>query len=211
MGLMRKIFLKFNKIRFNLYAQKYESVIHQAAYLQGEYDLLTKAVNEELKLDKNIRTLLDLGCGTGLVGDSITRPLQIIGVDQSKKMLDILKSKKHKYSEIYENSIQEFLYKDKRKFDIICACSVVQFIPPPDLEVILELIKCKLSPNGKFIFTFDISRSASRLNSKGFIEYPIQQISDLCKIYSKIEIKEHLRGRIERRRFVRIGLAKLTI
>lgn len=87
-------------------------------------ELITKHYK---KLNTKIK-ILDLGCGTGLVGESLGTKFsetEITGIDISLKML-IQAKEKQKYNHIYNNFIHQdfrnFIAKTKQKFDIVTAC-----------------------------------------------------------------------------------------
>lgn len=117
-------------------------------YSKKAFESLSQLTNLE-DLD-----ILDVGCGTGLLAESLS-PLanRIVALDSSKKMIRVLQSKgldnvETITAELTESSIHsnEIL---QSKFDLIVASSVCAFLP--DYEGTLELIFFLLKANGLFV------------------------------------------------------------
>jgi predicted TPR repeat methyltransferase len=54
------------------------------------------------------------------------KKVDLVGVDISKKMINICKSSLN-YSNLHESGISEYLENSTDKYDVIVACSVIQF------------------------------------------------------------------------------------
>jgi predicted TPR repeat methyltransferase len=111
-------------------------------------ELLYKAVTAETK--KVELNILDLGCGTGLVGEKF-RPIakKLIGVDIAEKMIAVAKQKN-----IYDKLDIIDLYKALQKYhglDLIIAADTFVYIGK--LDKIFYASKNALSSNGLFAFT----------------------------------------------------------
>lgn len=106
--------------------------------------------------------MLDLGCGTGLVGAALhSRPYRLVGVDLSPKMLAKAKDKQL-YHELQESSIDAYLKAEtsnlaRKYFDVITAADV--FIYMGDLALVFECVAGLLRANGLFIFSTEDSAS----------------------------------------------------
>lgn len=77
---------------YNDWAHQYDDYAEQVQYVLGQYIAMQAA---ELMPATNV-SVLDVGCGTGIVGESIffRRPSSLIdGVDISKKMINLAKLK----------------------------------------------------------------------------------------------------------------------
>ncbi len=97
-------------------------------------------------------TILDLGCGTGLVGEKFKTPAsKLIGIDLSPKMIALAK-KKNIYDELVVANIEEALENYSNINLIIASDTLVYF---GDLSKILALVKRSLMPNGIFAFTLE--------------------------------------------------------
>jgi len=119
--------------------------------------LLAEQFLQHCKVVKN--TMLDLGCGTGLCGESF-RGLanNILGVDISQKMLDEA-GKKNIYSELIFSEIGSYLSSLNRQFDLIVCADVLIYLG--DLDSLFSYIKRALSNNGFFSFTIESSTNDS--------------------------------------------------
>ena len=99
--------------------------------------------------------ILDLGCGTGLVGLRL-RPLArtLTGIDISAKMLEVARQR-----QIYDNLICseliEFLNAETRKFDLAVAADV--FIYVGELSAVFQGVRGALGDQGIFAFSVEAS------------------------------------------------------
>lgn len=100
---------------------------------------------------------LDLGCGTGLMGQLI-KPYcdTLIGIDISEHMLAEAK-KKAVYDELKHQDISHFLKQDQAPYDIIIAADVFTYIG--NLKTIFELCHERLKQQAWFAFTVERSTS----------------------------------------------------
>lgn len=105
---------------------------------------------EQLNPQKN-HTVLDLGCGTGLMG-RILSPFSnnIIGIDLSSNMLNEAKKTGY-YAELYQKDCFEYL--DQQNFDLILALELCPYIG--DIYPLLQSIYQALLPGGLFIFSIE--------------------------------------------------------
>lgn len=83
---------------FNKLAKNYDRKIYKQGYVAGELRALIAAVNS-FSFSSAPRELLDLGCGTGLVGAELGKSYTVDGVDISKAML--LEASKKNLSESF--------------------------------------------------------------------------------------------------------------
>jgi predicted TPR repeat methyltransferase len=99
--------------------------------------------------------ILDLGCGTGLMGTRL-RPLArtLTGVDLSPKMLEIARRR-----QIYDNlacgELIEFLQTRDKKFDLVVAADV--FVYFGDLSSVFHEVRTALRGSGLFGFSIEAS------------------------------------------------------
>jgi predicted TPR repeat methyltransferase len=101
----------------------------------------------------NALEILDLGCGTGLVGAQLRQIARILsGVDLSSRML-----KKAEQRGIYDDltcsEIIEFLLGNVRKYDLVVAADV--FIYFGDLTEAFQLVRRALRDDGIFCFSVE--------------------------------------------------------
>jgi predicted TPR repeat methyltransferase len=99
--------------------------------------------------------ILDLGCGTGLVGDRLhPRARTLTGVDLSPNMLDIAQNRRI-YGNLICSELVEFLQKQTRSFDLAVAADV--FIYIGDLANVFHGVRRALRDEGAFGFTVEAS------------------------------------------------------
>ena len=201
-----KVSSSFVKNRFNNSSLRYEKTVELAGFEDGEMGLIVTAVNDVIAKEKPLNCL-DLGCGSGLVGPKINTKLSsLVGVDISEKMLELADNKKV-YDELHCEEIQDYLTHESRIFDLIFACSVIQFFDDVKLNNLLESINKRLSPGGAFIFTFDICDDAYRMNSKLTMEHSVDYIyKSVKKYFENVEINRIKNGRYEKNKEVDCGL-----
>lgn len=110
---------------------------------------------------------LDLGCGTGLIGD-VLRPYArvLTGVDLSRAMLDQSNAKQI-YHHLHHSDIAEFLRSSAGQYDIVTCMDT--FIYIGRLETICALIYQKLKIGGLLLFSTEklTEFSGFRLNLSG--------------------------------------------
>ena len=116
-------------------------------------DLLFDAVRRFVPLDN--LDILDLGCGTGLVGARL-HPLArtLTGVDLSSNMLNIARQRQL-YDDLICSDIVEFLQKRTKSFDLAVAADV--FIYIGDLSRVFHGVRCALRDEGFFGFSVEAS------------------------------------------------------
>ncbi|MEL6345913.1 MAG: tetratricopeptide repeat protein [Myxococcota bacterium] len=104
--------------------------------------------------------LLDLGCGTGLVGESFrTASEEIIGVDLSGRMLSIARTK-DVYDALYQADLVDWLRQGRGQFDLMTAADVLIYMGA--VERLLGAVTQRLHPHGGVLL------STERLDGEGF-------------------------------------------
>ncbi len=112
--------------------------------------------------------ILDIGCGTGLVGELLKPYSNVLdGVDFSSKMVELATLQKNDggriYSSVVKSDIREFLKATARtKYDLITASLVFNYIG--DLEEIFSNARNFLNDNGLFAFSVEKSDDLSGYN-----------------------------------------------
>jgi predicted TPR repeat methyltransferase len=109
-------------------------------------ELLNPSINDKF-------TILDLGCGTGLMG-KLLKPYasKIVGVDLSKEMLSKAELT-GAYDKLIEDDILEFLSKCNDKFDLVVSADV--FIYIGELSGIFMGLADVLKTGGLFCFSVE--------------------------------------------------------
>jgi len=114
--------------------------------------------------DKDIKTLLDVGCGAGTYSELCKKHfpyIQYTGTDYSQDAIDIA-SKQWPGSKFYCKDYKELTYEDLKDIDILHACSLHNVLPNGDecLEFLLKL-KPKYLILGKVHLTVKASFSTT--------------------------------------------------
>jgi predicted TPR repeat methyltransferase len=175
--------IQYIKHEFNNFAKSFENTLVNNL----EYNI-PKILTQNIMLflnNTNRYNILDLGCGTGLVGSELELIAnRLIGVDLSSKMLEIAKEK-NIYSELVESDIDVFLNKQyKDSFDIITSADV--FIYIGDLYNIFKSAKQILSIDGIFAFSIEhLSQNKNyKLNVSGRFSQSTNYINSLIEEFS---------------------------
>jgi len=143
-----------------------------------EYKIPNKIVKIIVAENPNIKlgSVLDLGCGTGLIGDEIKRYCSNLeGIDLSKLMLEKAGAK-NIYDKLVYKDILEYLSTEDLNFNYFISSDV--FVYVGELSEIFRLIKSRNKLKGKFIFStehtnkdrFFLEKSGRYSHSKKYIE-----------------------------------------
>jgi predicted TPR repeat methyltransferase len=139
---------------FNHYAQTYDQHMEQTLHYKTPQQLhaLLNAYRALLPAQPSI---LDLGCGTGLVGKYFNDLKgEFIGIDLADEMLAIAK-KRDIYKELHANDILEYLQHTENKFDLIIASDVFNYFGK--LEDIFSACNRVLQPKGLLLFSIELA------------------------------------------------------
>lgn len=121
---------------FDQYAARFDRELVKALSYRGP-ELLRDAV-ERIAPGRIFQRVLDLGCGTGLMGEAIrNRAEELAGVDISPAMVEAAR-RKNIYHRLEAAEFQEFLDRQSDSFDLVLAADV--FVYLGDLGPILKSI-----------------------------------------------------------------------
>ena len=142
-----------------------------------------KLIAEMILKDRNsvsLGSIIDLGCGTGLLGSEVKPFCRYIeGLDLSQKMLDEAK-KKSIYDRLVKQDILGYLANAKLNFDYFIATDV--FIYVGDLADVFHLIKSRNKTRGKLVFsTENCDGDGFFLEKTGRYSHSKVYIDSLCK------------------------------
>jgi predicted TPR repeat methyltransferase len=151
---------------FDAFANSFESVLGRLKYCGPQ---LVQDHLATLDLPASSLSILDLGCGTGMVGE-VMKPYarELVGVDLSQAMLD-RSAEKQVYRQLHKSDITEFLLTTGEHYDLIACMDT--FIYLGRLDEILALIYGKLTIGGMLLFSTEKLPGATgsdyRLNISG--------------------------------------------
>lgn len=130
------------------YASEWDNNEDAISYADNVFKTLTDLVALEGL------TVLDFGCGTGLLTERLSPIVnRVVALDSSKKMVSVLNGKKlpnvSSVADCLSEATIEKYSQLNQTFDLIVASSVCSFLP--DYERTLQLIATMLSENGVFV------------------------------------------------------------
>lgn len=164
---------------FNGYAANFETaLVDKLKYNVPE--LLDVALRKKLSNKKDQLSILDLGCGSGLMGERLKDiSSYMVGVDLSEKML-AQAEKKQIYDELLRNDILDTISVIDKKFDLVVAADV--FIYIGELSKIFEKINYSMNEHGLFGFSIELTDSNAdyQLQPTGRYAQTTQYISELA-------------------------------
>lgn len=166
----------YNRLLFDTFAPTYEETLKNI-----NYRVTDKIAELYTPLNGKI---LDLGCGTGLLGAKIkTKDNQLYGVDISPKMLELARAK-NIYTELAEQDIMQYLQAPHPQFDCIVAADVFCYFG--DLTNIFTL--CNPCP---LIFSAETDESVQtfELQANGRYKHNLNYLTTLLRNigYEKVE------------------------
>ena len=138
---------------FDDYADRFEAHLTRVLAYSGPRSIL-EAVRElraAAGRDFRFAHALDLGSGTGLMGEAI-RPhaVALCGVDLSPLMVARARAKLV-YDRLVVGELREFLQGDETRFDLVLAADVLCYVG--DLPALFCAVAARLEPHGLFAFT----------------------------------------------------------
>lgn len=140
---------KYVEKLFDDYAGRFEQHLQSTLEYRSHHRLVEAVFAQSLP-DRKL-SVLDLGCGTGLVGELVKdRASTLVGVDLSAAMLEQARQKSI-YSELRHADLLTALQGDSRQYDLILAADV--FVYVGDLANIFASVKARLCAGGLFGFT----------------------------------------------------------
>ncbi len=137
---------------FDQYAARFDGELRDALHYRGP-ELLRRAIDKVFGADRRFARALDLGCGTGLMGEVMRgRTDELVGVDLSPAMLAAAERKRI-YDRLAVDDLVSFLATEERPFDLIVAADV--FVYLDDLAPVLHLAAGRLAASGAIAFSVE--------------------------------------------------------
>jgi predicted TPR repeat methyltransferase len=144
-------------------------------------ELIAAALNRTFGSIDATFDVLELGCGTGLVGKPLrARARRLVGIDLSPDMVKRAKATGH-YDALDVAEITEWLSRSAdREFDLIAACDT--FIYFGDLRQVLKPAAARLRAGGRVAFTVERDEgSGFRLTDSGRYVHSEAHIQDAAR------------------------------
>jgi predicted TPR repeat methyltransferase len=136
---------------FDQYAARFDRELVESLYYDAPAQL--RAALDRTASGRRFARVLDLGCGTGLMGAAIRDCAdELIGVDLSKKMIEAA-GRKEIYDRLITGDLVECLAAEPNAFDLILAADVFAYVA--DLKPVFAAAANRLSPDGYFAFTIE--------------------------------------------------------
>lgn len=140
---------------FDTYAHKFDNdLVKNLAYHTPEH--ISRLLRERADEGDAGLVVLDLGCGTGLVGplirDFCTR---LVGVDLSPEMIGMAR-RKGVYDELIVGDVLEPMQPSVGQYDAIIAADVFVYIG--NLDSVFVAAWRALRPNGSFVFSTELEQ-----------------------------------------------------
>ncbi len=137
---------------FDQYAARFDGELRDTLHYRGP-DLLRGAIDEVFGADRRFARALDLGCGTGLMGEAMRGKVdELVGVDLSPAMLAVAERKRI-YHRLVVGDLIAFLATEDRPFDLIVAADVLVYFD--DLAPVLRLAARRLATSGAIAFSVE--------------------------------------------------------
>jgi predicted TPR repeat methyltransferase len=165
----------------------YESNMCDELGYQGPQHLLD-VIRETVGQRRGL-SVLDLGCGTGLAGETL-RPFaaHMVGIDLSDEMLAKARDR-NIYDELAVGELTQWLASTEQFFDLIVACDT--FIYFGDLRQVVGPATKRLNPDGVVAFSVEQAKSPPfRLTDSGRYEHHFQHIRDVAETF-EMQVVSH--------------------
>ncbi|MGL1931874.1 MAG: tetratricopeptide repeat protein [Desulfotalea sp.] len=173
---------------FDHFSDHFDKSLTQNLSYQVPQLIKAEVKNAVQKKNSAFRHTLDLGCGTGLIGEELKDLTQkITGIDISPKMVEKAKEK-HIYDNLYVADINELQLNDP--FDLIIAADVFSYIG--ELNTTFSHIKDISTAETSLIFSIEklTTNENIRLEKTGRYSHSLDYIKALAKRHS-MEFHSH--------------------
>jgi len=160
---------------FDGYAHSFERHLTQELEYQTPTQLMSLL---DTHIDFPVADVVDLGCGTGLMGDLLRdKSRTLIGVDLSSKMLDQAR-KKGCYDSLHCQDIEAFLL-EHNDFSLLLAADVFNYFA--QLETVVLQSYLALKTDGYLAFSVESSKVQEfRGNVTGRFQHSSEQVVTIC-------------------------------
>lgn len=167
---------------FDGFAENFENILVDE--LEYSIPAELKSMVSQLSPESKELNILDLGCGTGLVGECfIDIKHELVGVDISEKMISEA-HKKNIYDSLYTDELIEFLLQNTKKYDLVIAADV--FVYLGDLSEIFSGVRNIIETGAYFAFSvegLDRENEEFVLRSTGRFAHSSSYIESLARTF----------------------------
>lgn len=141
---------------------------------------LTDFITSNANIVNPIKKVLDLGCGTGLLGQELIKKFSIenlTGIDISSKMLQKAKDKAI-YDELHNVDLLKYMQNNNSRYDLVTATDV--FVYVGDLTEVISNVHKILKPNGYFAFSVEsLPVGSFKITPSGRFQHSINYLQNL--------------------------------
>lgn len=145
--------------KFNQLAAKWWDPNGPMAPLHVINPVRMQFIRDNLGPKKEQLNLLDVGCGGGILSESLTEFGTVLGIDLAHEALNVAKmhATANNVNVTYEAiSIEELAQREEQRFDVITCMEMLEHVPQP--PQILQACRSLLAPGGK-LFLSTINRN----------------------------------------------------
>ncbi len=136
---------------FDDYAERFDE--HLVGQLDYQVPRMLVELLASIETSQNLGEVLDLGCGTGLMGDALKDQVSHIdGVDLSQKMLDLAK-RRNIYRSLVRQDIEAYLHHTDQRWNAMVCTDVLIYVG--DLRLVIDQIAKRLTPKGWLGFSVE--------------------------------------------------------
>ena len=169
----------FVSSHFDKYAEIFEaSLVDELEYIGPS--LILQEVDSLCSSQEGSLQILDLGCGTGLVGEALkSYSKSLIGLDLSGLMLEKAAARDC-YTQLYNDDCLVFLENNNEQYDLITASDV--FIYLGNLSSLFDVSRKRLNSNGLLVFTIENTDVLEyKLSNTGRYKHNVKYVQGLAK------------------------------
>lgn len=187
-GEKREIPVEYLRETFDSFAPDFDNVLLNNLNYEGPE--LMRTVLRKVVGGAPFRSILDLGCGTGLCGavlkksflkNGMLTPGALTGVDLSGAMLDEARVK-NIYTSLEQADVRDFLPAHPAEYDLIAAMDVLLYFPEP--ADLFKKVEPALTEKGFFIFSFietESQKTPFEFQKNGTYKHSFDNIKDALR------------------------------